>query len=86
MIKLLRALFKKPKQELSIMLYFSPEQLVDLKAQYEFAAKSLGYFRDNINYYTRLYGPAYINSAISQLESEKLKLEVQVDFLTNYLS
>ena len=68
------------------MLYLSPEQLVELQAQYDFTSKSLGYFKVNLPYYIRQHGHEYVDSVISQLEVEKLKLEVQIDFLRDYMT
>jgi|688.fasta_scaffold06347_5 hypothetical protein len=65
---------------------FSAEYLEKLSQDYEFVAKSLGFFKENYNFYARVNGLDNINNAIGKMEAEKLELAVKIDFLTNLLN
>lgn len=65
---------------------FSPEHLEQLQQDYEFIAKTLGFFKENYNFYARTNGLDNINNAMSKMEAEKLELAIKIDFLTNFLS
>ncbi len=64
---------------------FSTENLEKLKQDYEFVAKSLGFMKENYNFYARVNGLDVINNTMSKMEAEKFELAIKIDFLTNFL-
>ena len=65
--------------------YFIAEKLEEINEEYDFVSKSLGYAKENFNYYVRNGNGIVINEAITSLAIEKLKLEIKRDFLSNFL-
>lgn len=64
---------------------FSAEHLEKLKQDYEFVSKSLGFMKENYNFYARINGLDNMNRTMGNMEAEKLELAIKIDFLTNFL-
>lgn len=64
---------------------YTPEHLATLQQDYNFISKSIGFFRENYNFYGRANGLDNLLAVMANMEAEKLKLAIQIDFLTDYL-
>jgi len=65
---------------------YSPEHLETIKNEYDFTAKSIGFVKENYNFYARIHGSENINLTLSNMEAKRLELGFKIDFLTNFLS
>lgn len=65
---------------------FSSEHLETIKNEYDFTAKSIGFFKENYNFYARIHGFDNVNLTLANMEAKKLELGIKIDFLTNFLS
>lgn len=62
------------------------EKLDELNARYEYQGRIIQYLRENFNYYVRKAGNlALADQAMNQLLVDRLKLEVEIDLLTEEL-
>ena len=68
------------------MNLFSQEYIEKLEQELEFASKTLGYFKENFNYFAHHHGGVHIaDDVMRQLTIDKMKADAKYKFLKDYL-